>query len=323
MASRKFIQDYNNNQVPFALIELIFIRQEEAGNVKDISVFLNQEGHNERLGGFTWEDTSEKHNFWRKIFEGNYSEFTSLKYTDFKEGDYVVARTNIHGHWFSNDEVLQLGGQYWNGSLEKHFGVKCKRYPEGGGMSYAFQANYTIRHATAKEIRKSIFNPEEFLKGDYIVITGLPVYKTNVTINYHLQYPEAFIFKQRDTNKTLLSEIDAVDSRHNGYDAYKYNYSNWRFATKQEIKEYNRIGKPYDVTKLKQLNKQEQNGTKSKSTKVHRQNSTISRGSSERRKPVQSRTKRVTIKKRSLRNTQRNRKREKTIRVTYESRRIR
>ena len=212
MASRKFIQDYNNNQVPFALIELIFIRQEEAGNVKDISVFLNQEGHDERLGGFTWEDTSEKHNFWRKIFEGNYSEFTSLKYTDFKEGDYGVARTNIHGHWFSNDEVLQLGGQYWNGSLEKHFGVKCKRYPEGGGMSYAFQANYTIRHATAKEIRKSIFNPEEFLKGDYIVITGLPVYKTNVTINYHLQYPEAFIFKQRDTNKTY------IESYQNTYD---------------------------------------------------------------------------------------------------------
>ena len=188
-------------------------------------------------------------------------------------------------------------------------------------MSYAFQANYTIRHATTEEIKKSFFAPSSFKKGDYIVLISLPIHKTKELDGYHIQYPKNYIFKQHGTGIFLASELDAKNNRGNGYDCYRYPQDNWRYATQEEIKEYDRLEEPYDVTELKQIiNKQEQNGTKSKSIKVHRQNSTISGGSSKRRKPVQSRTERTTIKERSFRNTTRDCKREKTVRFTYESR---
>lgn len=82
---------------------------------------------------------------------------------------------------------------------------------------------------------------DEFKKGEYIVITD----------NYSGGFCTNYIYKQRKDYEYLEAELDNYGSTTNGFIRYgKKNPYNWRYATQEEIDEYKRRGKPYDVTKL-------------------------------------------------------------------------
>ena len=59
------------------------------------------------------------------------------------------------------------------------------------------------------------------------------------------------IYKQKIAHDYLMSELDSNGSRTNGWSRYSASdNSNWRYATPREVDEYNRLGRPYDVTTL-------------------------------------------------------------------------
>jgi hypothetical protein len=89
----------------------------------------------------------------------------------------------------------------------------------------------------------------EFKQGDYIVTL-----KGDFSITRCAK--ENYCFKIRFTANDLNPEIDLNGSTKNGNDNLKFNKSSehltdWRYATPQEIAEYDRLGKPFDVTTLK------------------------------------------------------------------------
>jgi len=88
-----------------------------------------------------------------------------------------------------------------------------------------------------------------FKKGDYIVCLNLKGDYRSTKIN--------FITKQRIDASSLYVERD-INGNPNGATDLKFDKSvdllDWRYATKEEIAEYDRLGKPYDVTTLKTEN---------------------------------------------------------------------
>jgi hypothetical protein len=87
-----------------------------------------------------------------------------------------------------------------------------------------------------------------FKKGDYIVCLSTPQSKSESN------FPRNFIFKQRIEYVYLKSELDILGSSLNGWSTVDFKgekkNGKWRYATPQEIQEYDRIGKPYNVTTL-------------------------------------------------------------------------
>lgn len=82
-----------------------------------------------------------------------------------------------------------------------------------------------------------------FKKDDYIVLLKQYGYLTKIN----------HIIKQREDNESLCPICDCLGTKQNNYnwgEVYNYNSNNWRYATKEEIDHYNKIGKPYDVTTL-------------------------------------------------------------------------
>lgn len=86
-----------------------------------------------------------------------------------------------------------------------------------------------------------------FKKGDYIVTL-----KININSNCA---KENYCFKQRIDNKGIYPEVDLSGGRANGYNGMSFDkktcLKDWRYATSEEIVEYERLGKPFDVTTLK------------------------------------------------------------------------
>ena len=97
------------------------------------------------------------------------------------------------------------------------------------------------------KISKSCINEVEnleFKKGEYIVIT-------DYFDNFSKDFISNHIYKQRCDSNFLQSEHDSKNSKTNGWKRYtRNNTHNWRYATQEEIQEYERRGKPYDVTEL-------------------------------------------------------------------------
>lgn len=87
---------------------------------------------------------------------------------------------------------------------------------------------------------------EQFKKGDYIV----PLKDVSISNCWN-----NFVMKQETDSNIFKPETLINGSINNTNQAwYSSNFSNkshWRYATKEEIIEYDRIGKPYDVTTLK------------------------------------------------------------------------
>lgn len=87
----------------------------------------------------------------------------------------------------------------------------------------------------------------EFKKGDYIVTLKISEgYTTDCA-------KENYCFKQKCDNGSL--SVEDLFGYANGNSGLRYGKTNnlldWRYATPEEIAEYDRLGKPYDVTTLK------------------------------------------------------------------------
>ena len=323
MSSTKFIKAYRNNDIPDSLIALIVKRQEEQGNTGDIDFFLRNSNIDKKAGGFNWSNTKEGGTFWATIFSGNFEPFYNLSnrgYKSFRKGDFVVVtkfknNTVWENHWFKPGEVLKLGGIHWTkDGLKNNFHALSVKYPEGSGMRYSFgNGAYELRHATSEEILNSQFGKKEFKKGDYIVINEC---------KESAGFKGNFVYKQREDFEYLRVVLD-INGSENGYPVYSFiNTTNWRYASKDEIKAYEWLGKPVSV---KEINNNNNNNNKNgrqqeNDVKIHRQNNSDFRGSTTRRQPVQSRAKRASITKRSFRIETRIGKREKTVRFAFKSR---
>lgn len=79
-----------------------------------------------------------------------------------------------------------------------------------------------------------------FKKGEYIVYIG----------DTDNSYRKNHVYKQREDFSYLRSELDSLGSISNGWSIIEPKANNWRYATIDEANEYERIGKPYDVTTL-------------------------------------------------------------------------
>ena len=86
----------------------------------------------------------------------------------------------------------------------------------------------------------------EFKKGDYIVTLDVAT-KTACAKNN-------FCFKQKENTYSIKPLLDSYGDSYNANTSLTFdklnNLKDWRYATPEEIAEYDRIGKPYDVTTL-------------------------------------------------------------------------
>lgn len=91
-----------------------------------------------------------------------------------------------------------------------------------------------------KEVKK-VPKKDMFLKDEYVVISK------DMTSRFAIK---DHIYKIRYNNKNIAPYLDSGDSTNNVFGIIYKDSNSWRYATKEEIAEYNRLGKPYDVTSL-------------------------------------------------------------------------
>ena len=88
----------------------------------------------------------------------------------------------------------------------------------------------------------------EFHQGDYIVTLDGEFDMTSCA-------KKNYCFKQRCISQTIQPEKDIDGSEKNGNGSLTFNcqenLKSWRYATKEEIRHYNEINRPFDVTALK------------------------------------------------------------------------
>lgn len=88
-----------------------------------------------------------------------------------------------------------------------------------------------------------------FKKDDYIVPLTLKDYDTREDICAK----ENYCFKMSRDEEYMVPQVD-LEGDDNGHSPLKFDKSkklvDWRYATPEEAEEYERLGKPYDVTTL-------------------------------------------------------------------------
>jgi hypothetical protein len=136
--------------------------------------------------------------------------------------------------------------------------IQCDEYQFSGyfDLSKAEQ----IQEISVEEVQEFLpknhpdkIQSNEFKKREYIVITDKFDDYSKAFISNH-------IYKQRKDSTYLQPEYDSLNSITNGWVKYTRNNShNWRYATQEEIDEYERRGKPYDVTELNKQSLPEEN----------------------------------------------------------------
>lgn len=95
-----------------------------------------------------------------------------------------------------------------------------------------------------------------FKKGEYIVLIGDGQSTGGARLVQSDQFIKNHCYKVRENSTFLKTELDSNGSTTNGWECVPYNPNqfhktrNWRYATQEEIDEYERRGKPYDVTEL-------------------------------------------------------------------------
>ena len=94
-----------------------------------------------------------------------------------------------------------------------------------------------------------------FKKGEYIVLIGDGQSTAGARlIQDSNQFIKNHCYKVRESCKHLRVELDSAGNTTNGWACIPYNPNkyhknrNWRYASQEEIDEYERRGKPYDVT---------------------------------------------------------------------------
>jgi hypothetical protein len=193
---------------------------------------------------FTWDDTPQGHNFWWSIDDEQFDKAKEIcphlfieSSGEFKVGDWVV--------------VLPTDQYYFNAEQDK--AQKLNRIKDNGlPYQLLFSNDSTnsyehIRKATQAEIDEvtGVKSETMFRKGDYIVLLEGPKYDNDFKLYY--------CYKQRENSPYINPEIDCRGSETNGWKLRPIDkcYNNdWRYATSEEIAEYDRVGKPFDVTTM-------------------------------------------------------------------------
>jgi hypothetical protein len=213
-------------------------------------------GRNENdtiLSAFIWANTPEDHNFWSSIVSGQFNKAKKIcphlfveSPVEFKVDDWVVVLPTDEYYFNAEKDKAQKITEVYEGSYLPY------QLPFSDGKTNTYRH---IRKATQAEIDKATGVKEEtmFRKGDYIVTLKVP--------NGYNCAKKNYCFKIRIDHKGIYPEIDLKGSKSNGHDILSFDKKesllDWRYATPEEIAEYDRLDKPYDVTTL---------NTKTKST---------------------------------------------------------
>lgn len=165
-----------------------------------------------------------------------------------------------YGHTYVKEEPTSLEGRYikclkknnWNDGKTKVGDIlKIRKSDSVGDLFIGLECLDNSRLKNGEfELLPIDYTPEPvkeeqtmFKKGDYIVtlVNDGDCGKVNYCI------------KQNQDNKDLYPEIDTKNIKGNGSTTFTFSDKSglkWRFATKEEGEEYERQGKPYNVTNL-------------------------------------------------------------------------
>lgn len=101
---------------PIQVVEKMLERQVQQGNIEDITVFQCSISADKIQGGFTWDNTVEKHDFWLEVISNHNFELFFQKYLD------LSTKVWIRGNEDRSEEVIN--------ELVKRGGINKKRNNE-------------------------------------------------------------------------------------------------------------------------------------------------------------------------------------------------
>lgn len=108
----------NGVEVPQEIVELMLQRQVEQGHLRDITVFQKDYSADKSTGGFTWEYTPEKGNFWNKVLSNQDFNIFFEKYPK-KENKRIEEQEKFLGHWLMSPGVRIAHPPYFKADKEK------------------------------------------------------------------------------------------------------------------------------------------------------------------------------------------------------------
>ena len=152
--------------------------------------------------------------------------------------EYVECIVSKHTTMFTVGKIYNFPNPVDNEGEKREVTLKGSIWEFKPSTKEAYDAQ---ENSKIKDMEKS-----EFKKGEYIVLIDTPLILDS--------YPKNYIFKQRETNNYFVSVLDNNGSKTNGWSSIEYLSKYWRYATPEEITEYERLGKPYDVTTLNKSN---------------------------------------------------------------------
>ena len=194
-------------------------------DLSEIQEYL-PDGHPDKIGSFNFEVGK-----WYKWYQKNHGNY---HYGKVKEIN-ITTDTLVMTPW-----IIQCDNYNYSGTFDLS---KAEQIQE---ISVEDIQEFLPKDHSDK-ISKSCINEVEnleFKKGEYIVIT-------DKFDSYSKDFISNHIYKQRKDSTYLCPEYDSLLSKTNGWIKYtRNNTHNWRYATQEEIDEYERRGKPYNVTEL-------------------------------------------------------------------------
>ncbi len=157
-----------------------------------------------------------------------------------------------HGKYYETNYIFILDNLF-KLSIQHHIKINSYRPEFYGAGNFGNESKLCeLRLATYEEtewlydcIRNGKMVPKkvisEFKAGDYIVLLN----------KNGLNHKANRCYKQRINSSNIRSCVDDSLSTNNGSDLFKFDIKeNWRYATQEEIAEYERLERPYDVTTL-------------------------------------------------------------------------
>jgi len=157
-------------------------------------------------------------------------------------GSYVVfLKDNLQANFRKRGDISEI----------THFNVNIDTITFKDGICNSIDGEFSVvtnlkwfaTKSEAQEFSKTLLNKDDmFKKDDYIVIT-IPNQNNDGFIT-------DFCYKQIDNDLYLRPELTTLGNIRNGWRLITYSSSHWRYATKEEVAKYDRLGKPFDVTTL-------------------------------------------------------------------------
>lgn len=203
-----------------------------------------------------------------KIKEITYNnQFYTLEKTKAEAEGMVITRPINLSNWeLVSESPKTIDMKDIQEEAKKRFPIGCKFIPVGDTQTYTLiedDCTYEIRgeYIWAHDGHGHLYGDgkwatlvslpetkkEMFYEGDYIVTLDVEGGDWNCA-------RKNYCFKQRLDNKGIYPAIDLKGSTGNGHTVMSFDkkeyLKDWRYATPEEAAEYERIGKPYDVTTL-------------------------------------------------------------------------